>query len=90
MAEELKKRTAVYVQRPREYEISGCPTCGNDDPDWSEYQGHLWCERCKVDFKPQSGGIFDGPIPINAAALMGIDLRMVEITTGRIIDPPTA
>lgn len=84
----LQKRTAVYIQRPKEYEISGCPRCGNDDPDWSEFISHLWCPRCQIDFQPASGGIFSGPVPINAARMLGIDLRMVEIATGRIIPAP--
>jgi hypothetical protein len=84
--EELKKRTAVYVQRPREYEISGCPVCGNNDPDWSEYQGHLWCRRCQVDFRPESGGVFDGPVLVKATALLGIDLRMIDLETGEILE----
>jgi hypothetical protein len=82
----LEKRTHVYVQRPREYEISGCD-CGNDDPDWSEYKGHLWCDKCQKDFIPSHGGIFDGPVPINTAALLGIDLRRYNIETGAIEEP---
>lgn len=69
--------------RPAAYEISGC-SCGNTDPDWSEYQGRLWCATCQIDFIPENSGIFDGPIPVNAMALMGIDMRRYEIATGKI------
>ena len=85
----LVKRTWVYVQRPKEYGISGC-VCGNADPDWSEFRGHVWCGVCQKDFIPESGGIFDGPVPVNACALMGIDLRRFSIATGQIEPVPGA
>jgi hypothetical protein len=81
---ELVKRTRVYVMRPAEYEISGCP-CGNNDPEWSEYVGHLWCEKCQKDFKPEFNGVFDGPICIQACELMGISLSMFDLETQKIV-----
>jgi hypothetical protein len=83
MPEELKKRTHVYVMRPIDYEISGCK-CGNDDPDWSEYEHHLWCQKCLIDFIPERDGIFDGPIPVNAMRLLGIPVDRYNIATGEI------
>lgn len=80
-----EKRTYIYVSRPREYEIAGCD-CGNEDPEWSEFTGHLWCARCQMDFIPAHGGIFDGPIPVNGMRLMGIDLRRYNLLTGMIED----
>lgn len=82
----LEKRTHVYVMRPKEYEISGCK-CGNDDPEWSEFKGHLWCACCEIDFIPEHGGIFDGPIPVQCAGMLGIDLRMLNLDTQQIEDP---
>lgn len=79
----LDKRTWVYVQRPAEYEIAGCP-CGNADPEWSEYKGHLWCAKCQKDFIPEHNGIFDGPIPVNGARLMGICLDRFNLETQKI------
>jgi hypothetical protein len=61
----------VYIQRPSAYEIGGCD-CGNADPDWSEFKGHLWCATCQKDFIPKHGGVFDGPIPINVAHMLGL------------------
>jgi len=84
---DLVRRTHVYVQRPREYEISGCPTCGNADPEWSEFAHHLWCGPCQRDFIPEHMGIFGGPIPVDCAKMLGIDLRRVNIGTGEIIEP---
>jgi len=78
--EELEKRTHVYVMRPKDYEIAPC-ACGNDDPDWSEYEHRLWCQKCQIDFVPEHGGIFDGPIPVNGMRLMGLPVDMYEIAT---------
>jgi len=79
----MTKRTHVYVMRPREYEMSGCE-CGNEDPDWSEFNSHLWCPKCQIDFISKSAGIFDGPIPVNGMHLMGIDMRRYNIETGQV------
>lgn len=76
----LKKRTWVYVQQPRQYEIAGCE-CGNEDPQWSEFCGRLWCGRCQKDFIPAHNGIFDGPIPVNTCRLMGISLDRINLET---------
>lgn len=84
----MKKRTHIYVQRPKEYEISGCK-CGNQDPDWSEFEHHLWCAICEVDFIPEENGIFDGPIPMNTAAMLGIDLRRLNLETLEVEEIPS-
>ncbi len=81
----MRKRTHVYVMPPAAYEISGCK-CGNTNPEWSEYEGHLWCAKCQIDFIPEYGGIFEGPIPVNISRLMGIDLRMINLETEKIED----
>lgn len=84
-----ERRIWVYMQRPKDYGIAGCP-CGNENPYWSEYADMLWCPACQKDFVPEHNGIFDGPIPVNAAYLMGIDLRRVNLQTGEIDDPREA
>jgi len=89
MPDERERRTWVYVQRPKDYEIAGCE-CGNDDPDWSEFLHMLWCTKCQKDFVPAHGGIFDGPIPVEACRLMGIDLRRLNLTTHEIEEAPHA
>lgn len=76
----LEKRTWVYVQRPATYEMAGCK-CGNNDPDWSEFKGHLWCEACGIDFVPEHGGIFDGPIPVGISSLLGISFDRINLET---------
>jgi hypothetical protein len=80
MANDLEKRTHVYVQRPCDYEMAGCP-CGNNDPDWSEFKKHLWCAKCEKDFLPEHGGVFDGPIPVATAALLGMSFDTINLET---------
>lgn len=36
---------------------------------WSEYAGMIWCYTCERDMRG-FGGIFDGPIPVQAAQMM--------------------
>lgn len=79
----LIKRTHVYVLCPSQYEISG-HNCGNEDPDWSEYQGHLWCQKCQVDFLPTWGGVFDGPVLIHTAHLIGLCFATIDLATGEL------
>lgn len=81
---DLVKRTWIYILRPKEYEISGCP-CGNTDPDWSEYEKHLWCAVCQKDFIPEHGGVFDGPILLNICRLMGITFDRFNLETQEIM-----
>lgn len=86
--EKLERRTRTYVQRPKEYEIPGCQECGNSDPDWSEFKGRLWCQNCKVDFVPASGGLFDGPISVKACELLGIYFDEINLDTGTLEPDP--
>ena len=85
---ELVKRTYVYIERPRVFEISGC-SCGNNDPEWSEYNGHLWCPKCEKDFEPKHGGVFDGPICVNLCELLGIYFDTLDLETGEIKPGPS-
>lgn len=87
MTTELHKRTWCYVQRPKDYGISGCD-CGNLDPDFSEYEHMLWCPVCQKDFTPANNGIFDGPVLVNACRLLGIDFRRYNLETGEVEGPP--
>jgi len=80
---EKTKRTWVYIQKPSDYEISGC-TCGNNDPQWSEFVGHLWCEPCQKDFIPTRNGVFDGPIPSEAAAILGMSFDRINLETNQV------
>jgi hypothetical protein len=79
----MVKRVWVYVQRPHCYEIAGC-LCGNSDPDWSEFEGKLWCPTCQIDFVPTQNGVFDGPIPVATAALLGMCFDRFNIESRQI------
>lgn len=81
------KRTKVYILRPIEFEMSGCK-CGNLDPDWSEFQHHLWCNKCNIDFIPEHFGVFDGPVLCSVCELMGIYFDQIDLTTNEIIPGP--
>ena len=78
------RREWCYVQSPATYGIAGC-SCGNENPEWSEFQGHLWCSCCNKDFIPEHNGIFDGPIAINVAQMVGISLDRYVIATGKTV-----
>ena len=75
---ELKKRAWVYLQEPSKYGVSGC-SCGNDDVQWSEYEKHVWCPKCKLDFIPKSSGVFDGPVMLHTARMLGLDFSRYNI-----------
>ncbi len=76
----LVKRTHVFLQSPSVYAIPGC-SCGNEDTQWSEYQAHLWCDKCAIDFIPEHNGVFDGPIMMNLAQSMGMSFSRLDLTT---------
>lgn len=78
------KRTWVYVMSPEAYGIAPCK-CGNEKTQWSEYRHHLWCAKCKIDFIPKHNGVFDGPIAVNCAAMLGLDFRRINLKTKKIM-----
>lgn len=84
----LKKRAWCYAQPPSVFEMAAC-SCGNHDTQWSEYEKHLWCDKCQKDFLPEHGGIFDGPIPVAAARMMGVSFDRINLVTNRleVFDP---
>jgi hypothetical protein len=77
------KRRYMYVQKPQEYEMS-CDRCHGSNIQWSEWEGLIWCYDCKVDTKGD-GGVFDGPIPIQTAELLGLCFDRVDIENGKIL-----
>ena len=79
-----RRRKWCYTMRPAVYEISPCD-CGNRDIEWSEWEGHCWCAKCKRDFIPKSGGLFDGPIPLKLANMMGIRFDRYDLATKKVI-----
>lgn len=83
---ELKKREWVYVHLPSKFDIAPCK-CGNTDLQWSEFEEHLWCDRCQKDFIPEHWGIFDGPIGWETIKLFGISFTRYNLTNGKYYDP---
>jgi hypothetical protein len=84
----LKKRKLCWIHQPAEFEIL-CEKCEkNDQLEWSEFESHVWCRRCKIDSCNGFGGIFSGPIPVEAVKLiMGDDaFSKFDIKTGRIYE----
>lgn len=87
----LTKRTFCYVQPPEHFQVAPCQTCGDYRfLKWSEYQGHLWCPDCKKDFIPKHFGILDGPVLVNTSRILGIDFRIYDIVTGKLIEEETS
>ena len=39
---------SVYLDHPQDFGYL-CPTCGNLDMRWSEYNSCVWCEKCNKD-----------------------------------------
>lgn len=78
----LAKREWVYLLKPASFDIAPCE-CGNHGV-WSEFQEHLWCEVCEIDFIPKHSGVFDGPIPVGTAALMGITFDRYNLVTSKV------
>ena len=78
----MKKRKWIYVQKPVKYEIK-CDKCEGINIEWSEYEGMIWCYDCEIDTKG-TGGIFDGPIPIQAAAMFGISFDRINLETNKL------
>ncbi len=83
MSTELKRRTHSYILSPGSFGISGC-TCGNGETQWSEFEQHLWCDKCEKDFIPEQGGVFDGPISVDVCACLGIVFDRISLETGEI------
>jgi len=84
---EKVKRVECMVQPPAHFEVAPCPDCGDYRfLEWSEFVGHLWCTGCMVDFKPNHWGLLDGPVGVPTSKLLGIDLRMYNIETGKILE----
>ena len=77
------KRRWYRCQSPTTYSVSGCLKCKGINITWSEYKDHCWCYDCKIDYIPEHYGVFDGPIPINAATILGLCFDIIDIKTGK-------
>ncbi len=78
----MNKRTWIYVLLPARYEIH-CDRCHGSNIEWSEYEGLIWCYDCKIDTRGD-GGIFDGPIPLGGAQLLGLSFDRINLVKNRV------
>ncbi len=81
--EALERRTWHYIQSPAHFEVAAC-SCGNADTQWSEFRHHVWCDPCQKDFVPEHNGVFDGPIPIGVATMLGLNFDRFNMETGKV------
>jgi hypothetical protein len=63
--------------KPANYEIS-CDKCGGTNITWSEFEKLIWCYNCKIDTRG-TGGIFDGPIPVELCKMFGISFDRIYL-----------
>ena len=78
------KRKWCYAQLPAEYGIGPCK-CGNADLQWSEWKGHVWCVKCERDFIPEHNGVFDGPIQLRTANMLGMRFDRIDLRTMKVV-----
>jgi len=85
MDEKRVLRECVFIMEPTRYAIR-CDLCDSINITWSEYEHLIWCYDCQND-TAGTGGIFDGPIPLKAAELLGMSLDKVHLKTGERFTP---
>jgi hypothetical protein len=61
-----------------------CDKCGGHRLDWSEFKGLIWCRRCKLDTRG-TGGIFDGPIPLELSKMFGLSFDRINLKTKKLM-----
>ena len=83
----LEKREWCYTQPPSTFELF-CDQCDGSNTTWSEFKGRIWCFDCKIDTKG-THSVFDGPIPLEAAKLLGMSFDRINIKTGVVTEADT-
>ena|SRR5688572_785940 len=78
MALELPRRDWIYASTPAEFCIPPCSKCGTE-LQWSTFKGRCWCSGCAQDVVPEHFGVIDGPVPVNAVQMIGIDLGAIDM-----------
>lgn len=79
----MKKRKWVYAMLPTAYEIH-CDRCGGNNITWSEFEKLIWCFDCRIN-TPGTGGIFDGPIPLEVAKMLGVTFDKIDLKTKKLL-----
>ncbi len=83
VAGKMKKRKWIYCQHPVCYDIR-CDLCNGKNITWSEFCGMVWCFKCKKD-TPGTGGIFDGPIPLEVSKILGVSFDRINLKTKKLM-----
>lgn len=78
----MEKREWCYILHPANFDIT-CDKCGGTNITWSEYKEHIWCYNCKIDTKGNEG-IFQCPIPIREAYLLGLNFDRFNLKTNQV------
>lgn len=79
----LIKRKTVYLQQPSIYGLSGCQ-CGNVETQWSEYEKHVWCDKCEIDFEPEEQGVFGHPVGVRVTTMLGLYFHRLNLETNEV------
>lgn len=81
---ELIKRTEHFIQKPPYFGLQ-CSKCNGTNIAWSEYESHIWCYDCEQDIE-----LFPKyeVFPVNAARLIGFDLRKWDMVNKCVIPAP--
>jgi len=80
----MKKRTEHFIQKPIYFDIE-CHICKSRNTEWSEYESYIWCPECNKDIELIHK--FD-VFPVEAARLIGFDLRRWDMVNKKVIDQP--
>lgn len=75
----MNKRKWCFASPPADFGIK-CDICGGDNLAWSEYEDLVWCFDCKIDTKGTEN-LLSGPVPVEVAALLGINLTKINLST---------
>lgn len=78
----LEKRTWHYINSPASFDMH-CDKCEGRNITWSEYAHKIWCYDCEVDTEGFKG-VFDGPIPVEGAWMLGLSFDIFNMETGKI------
>ena len=79
----MNKRKWCYAYNPKKFGIE-CDKCSSDNIEWSEFEHKIWCYDCKEDVDG-TGGIFDGPIPVQTTQLMlNINFNRINLETNTL------
>lgn len=78
----MELRKWHYILPPSAYDVF-CDKCGGSNTYWSEFEHKIWCFDCQID-TDGTGGVFDGPIPIRTAIMLGLSFDRFNLETKRV------